>query len=282
MKTFNNKIVVITGAGSGIGRALALECGKRGARLALNDYAIAGLEETIALLHSQGVKEVHHKVFDVSDEEAMFSFAEGIKQQLGNAHVIINNAGIAGSAEPAYNTPTSTYRRVMEINFFGVLYGTKAFLPQLVENNEGAVVNISSIFGLFGPPSNSDYSASKFAVRGFTEALSVEFHKSPISIHCVHPGGIDTNIAASAISEKDMDNFDTSLLSTPPEDLARRVVKGILKKQHRIIYGNMSGPASIAGRFFPKWLQDRVIWWQLSRAIDLEPYRTFLKDKWLR
>ena len=148
MKHFKNKIVVITGAGSGIGRALALEFGQLGARLALNDWSEEGLKETLTLLREQGKTELFPKLFDVSDEEAMFSFAKEVQERWGNAHVIVNNAGTAGSAAPAYSTSTTIYRRVMEINFMGVVYGTKAFLPQMVENQEGAVVNISSIFGL--------------------------------------------------------------------------------------------------------------------------------------
>lgn len=278
MKNFHNKIVTITGAGSGIGRALALEFGSLGAKLALNDWAAEGMKETLALLHAQGVGEVYSKVFDVSDEEVMLAFAEEVKQHWGNTHIIINNAGIAGSSAPVFNTPTASYRRVMEVNFFGVLHGTKAFLPQLVANQEGAVVNISSVMGLFGSPSTSDYSASKFAVRGFTEALSVEFYKSPISIHCVHPGGINTNITASTTSDEPLGDFDNTFLITPPEDLARRIIKGIIRKEPRIIYGNKSLRVWFGSTFLPKQWQDRFIWKQLSQTLNLDSYRSFLKD----
>lgn len=277
MKDFNNKVVAITGAGSGIGRALALEFGKLGAKLALNDWSAGGLTETVSLLQTQGVTEVHQEVFDVSNEEAVFAFAEAVKQRFGTTHVIINNAGIAGSAGPAYLTPTSTYRRVMEVNFLGVVYGTKAFLPHFVENQEGAVVNISSVMGLFGAPNGSDYSASKFAVRGFTEALSTEFHRSPISIHCVHPGGINTNITTSAISDEPPGDFGDAFLTTPPEDLAKRIIKGIRSHERRIIYGNQSKQAWL-GSLLPRWLQDRIFWKRLSQAFSLEPYRSFIRD----
>lgn len=277
MKTFINKTVVITGAGSGIGRALALEFGRLGARLALNDWNKERLEETVAILREQDIQEVFAKDFDVSDEAAVFAFAEGVREYFGNAHVIINNAGTAGSAAPAYSTPTKVYKRVMEINFLGVVYGTKAFLPQLVDNQEGAVVNISSVFGLFGAPNNSDYSASKFAVRGFTEALSVEFHKSPISIHCVHPGGIDTNIIASAMTDSPTGDFDGKFLTTPPRHLALRIIRGIQRKEARIIYGNQSFQAWI-GSLLPKRLQDKIIWKRLRAGLNLDAYRAFIRD----
>ncbi|MEL7248114.1 MAG: SDR family oxidoreductase [Bacteroidota bacterium] len=278
MKNFKDKVITITGAGSGIGRALTMEFANRGAQLALNDWSKEGLEETVSLLHAQGIEDVLSKSFDVSDEAAVYAFAEEVKQRFGNAHMIINNAGIAGSAEPVYHTPNSTYRRVMEINYFGVVYGTRAFLPQLVENNEGAVVNISSVMGFFGPPSNSDYAASKFAVRGFTEALSVEFHKSPISIHCVHPGGIDTNIASSTISDKDLDGFDSSILITPPEKLARKIIKGIMRKDPRIIYGNQSLQVWLGNKLLSKRVADWVIWNKLSKMMPLDGYRAFIKE----
>ncbi|MFT7590017.1 MAG: NADP-dependent 3-hydroxy acid dehydrogenase YdfG, partial [Limisphaerales bacterium] len=186
MKSFKNKVVVITGAGSGIGRALALVLSKRGAKLALNDFDRESLDETKSMLQGNVLTEA----FDVSDKEKMYAFATRIKTELGSAHAIINNAGIEGSTKPAFLTEPKEYERTMQVNFNGVLYGTLAFLPQLVENNEGAVINISSIFGLIGVPNNADYCASKFAVRGFTETLMAEFEESPINIHCVHPGGI--------------------------------------------------------------------------------------------
>ncbi|MEM7660094.1 MAG: SDR family oxidoreductase [Bacteroidota bacterium] len=272
MKQFTDKIVVITGAGSGIGRALALEFGKLGAKLALNDYEQAGLEETLALLSAIGQQEVLFSVFDVSVKEDMLAFAEKVQTTWGNAHVIINNAGIPGAAEPGYLIEESTYRRVMDINFFGVLNGCQSFLPQLVANNEGAVVNISSVFGLIGTPSNTDYCASKFAVRGYTEALAVEFQASPISIHCVHPGGIKTNIAKGVNSE-----FDEQFLKTDPHDLARFIIKGIQRQQPRLVYGFGSRKARFGATFLPQKMLHRSLWKLLQKTIDMANYRTFLK-----
>jgi len=277
MKDFKDKIVAITGAGSGIGRALSMEFGKLGAKLALVDYNASGLEETVNLLKEKGVSEIYTEVLDVSNREAFFAFAENVKEKWGNAHIIINNAGTSGSFQPAYVTPAEIYRRVMDVNFFGVLNGTQAFLSQLVENNEGAVINISSVMGLFGPPNSSDYAASKFAVRGFTEALSVEFHKSPISIHCVHPGGIKTNINDSVMTDAPREGFDSKFLVTPPENLAKRIIRGIRKKELRIIYGNESTLAWFGSTFLPRKIQNSVIWNKFKGAFDYGDYEQFVK-----
>lgn len=272
MQNFKDSVTVITGAGSGIGRALAVAFGKRGAKLALNDFKREGLEETCELLKGQGVQHVFAEVFDVSGKQAMDDFAQKVKDQWGNAHVIINNAGISGSAAPAYLTKYETYRRVMDVNFFGVLNGCQAFLPQLVANNEGAVVNISSIFGLVGTPNCSDYSASKFAVRGYTEALAIEFHQSPIGIHCVHPGGINTNIASESDPE-----FAAKYLTTPPEDLAEQIIKGIQRKKAKIVYGRDSLKTWIGANLVPQNLLNRLVWKELKSLMDVEQYKTFIK-----
>jgi len=277
MKTFVDKIVVITGAGSGIGRALALEFGRLGAKLALNDYAEESLQETVKLATDAGYKCLHSAAFDVSDEQAVFDFAATIKSKHGNASVVINNAGILGSAEPSLLTPTSAYKRVMDVNFFGVLYGCKAFMPQLIEENEGALVNISSVFGFLGSPSNSDYCASKFAVRGYTETLSIEFHKSPISIHSVHPGGINTNITSSRIGRnRDMEAANR-VLSTPPAKLARRIIKGIRRKESQIVYGNLSRLSWLTSKLVPRRLQDSLIWNLYKKTLVMKDYEGIIR-----
>ena len=156
-----NKIVVITGAGSGIGRALAIEFGRLGSQLALNDYNQSELNETVSLLNKEGVEPLT-AIFDVSQKEAMWEFAKTVKSKLGNANIVINNAGISGDDLPGYLIKEETYRKVMDINFFGVLNGCQAFLPQLVENNSGTILNVSSTFGLIGATNCSDYCASKY------------------------------------------------------------------------------------------------------------------------
>ncbi|WP_170110421.1 SDR family NAD(P)-dependent oxidoreductase [Flavilitoribacter nigricans] len=271
MKNFANKIVVITGAGSGIGRALALAFGKLGAKLVLNDYSETTLNETLEKLRALNYSCIHHAVFDVSDEAAMFGFAADIKRDHGKASVVINNAGIAGSAELSVNTPIDIYRRVMDINFYGMLYGCKAFMDQLLENEEGAIVNMSSIYGLMGVPRNTDYCASKFAVRGYTEALSVELYQSPVSVHCVHPGGIKTNILSSLPGNKQLGKFKDRFLTTPPEDLAARIIKGIVKNEPRIVYGNQSFGAWLGSRLLSKRSQDKILWKRFRKILVDKP-----------
>lgn len=273
MKSFNNKVVVITGAGSGMGRSYAIEFAKLGAKLALNDYDQASLVETTALAEASGAKVVYAEAFDVSNKDAMYKFAASSKKALGNAHVVINNAGIEGGSYPAFSLGEDDYHRVMNINFFGVLYGTKAFLPQLVENDEGAVVNVSSIFGLIGTPNSSSYCAAKFAVRGFTESLMVEFHKSPISIHCLHPGGIATNIANASENQE----FNKQYLTTPPEKIVKHVITCIQRKKLKIVYGNDSFKTWLGAKFVPTNILNGIIWAELKKVLDLTLYSKFLK-----
>ncbi|MFT4920045.1 MAG: short-subunit dehydrogenase [Zhongshania aliphaticivorans] len=268
MKDFNNKLIVITGAGSGMGRAYALEFAKLGARLALNDYDSKGLAETIELVRKQSQVELFSAIFDVADRGAMEGFAADVKTALGNAHVIINNAGVSGAGKPVWATPLSAIERIMGINFYGVVHGTQVFLPQLIENGEGAVVNVSSIFGLIGPPNHCDYSAAKFAVRGFTQALMVELHDSPISVHLVHPGGIATNIANVPQHQA----FSNKYLSTPPEAIARYVIRGIRKGSPKIVYGRDSFKTRLGSNFAPLRLLNKLIWRDMRDVIDRSDY----------
>jgi short-subunit dehydrogenase len=274
MKDFKNKVVVITGAGSGMGRAYAIEFAKLGAKLALNDYDKIALDETVSILSSSNYKNVFALAFDVSDKKSMFDFADKVKEQLGNAHVIINNAGIEGSGKPIYLTTTDEDQKIMNINYFGVVYGTKAFLPQIVENNEGAVVNVSSIFGLIGTPNNGDYCASKFAVRGFTEALMAEFHESKnISIHCVHPGGIATNISRAENGKA----FGQKYLTTPPETIVKYVIESIKIKKSKIVFGNDSFKTWFGSNFVPQGILKGIIWNEIKAVVNKNDYKQFIK-----
>lgn len=268
MKGFNNKVVVITGAGSGMGRAYAEAFGRLGAKLALNDYSEDGLNETVEILRQQGVEHIYSEVFDVSSKGAMYAFAANVKDSLGNAHVVINNAGVEGAVKPAWAIDIEAYERMMGINFYGVLYGTKAFLPQLMANNEGAIVNVSSIFGLIGTPNSSDYCAAKFAVRGFTEALMVELHDSPIDAFLVHPGGIATNIVKKAEGQ----DFAARYLTTPPEAIVQFVIKSIRQRRLKIVYGQSALRVWLASNFVPlKWLVS-VLWREMKSVTDLSDY----------
>lgn len=268
MKNFRDKTVVITGAGSGMGRAYALAFARLGSRLALNDIDAEGLTETVRQVHALAPAPVCAATLDVSHADAVFDFAERVKSELGRAHVIINNAGVEGVNRPVWATETSAYERILGINFFGVVHGTRAFLPQLLANGEGAVVNVSSIFGLIGTPNSSDYCASKFAVRGFTESLMAELHETPISVHLVHPGGIRTNISRNESGKE----FQQHYLTTAPEDLVQQVIRGIRRGRARIVYGNGARRTWAGSVLLPQKLLKRIIWAELKKVIDLADY----------
>ena len=269
-----NKVIVITGAGSGIGRALAIEYGQLGANLALNDYNESDLHTTVAMLKEQGLDSIFSAVFDVSDKKAMTDFAEQVKSKVGNAYIVINNAGIGGIDLPAYLIEEANYRRIMNINFFGVLNGCQAFLPQLVEENEGAIVNISSTFGLVGAPNSSHYCASKFAVRGYTESLAIEFYESPITVHCVHPGGINTRINRTSNTHE----FDAKYLKTPPSKIAKHIVKSVQQKKVKIVYGHYSSRLWFMSNFIPQKVSNWLFWKESKKSIDLNQYKSFIKS----
>lgn len=272
IKEFNGKVVVVTGAGSGMGRAYAIEFAKLGSKLALNDINPNDLAETEQAVRGIAEVELLTSVFDVSDRSAMDAFAGQVKEQLGDAHVVISNAGIEGVVEPVYHMEVSEIRRIMDVNFFGVVNGTMAFLPQLVGNGEGAVVNVSSVFGLIGTPANADYCASKFAVRGFTEALMAEFQESPITIHCVHPGGIDTKIVRNEAGKA----FAEKYLITPPEKIVKHVIKCIKRGQPKIVYGNNSLKVWIGANLVPQRLINWLVWRELKRVGDTSRYGDFI------
>lgn len=264
MKSFKDKVVVITGAGGGMGLAYAEAFAREGARLALNDWDAQSLGRAKERVLALGAPAVHVSSFDVSDRDAMYAFADEVRATLGPAHIIINNAGIEGEARPVWDMSDESYDKVLGVNLWGVIHGTRAFLPQLFDNGEGAVVNVSSIFGLVGPPVCSDYAASKFAVRGFTEALTAELHGSNITAHTVHPGGIATNIARKAESQAFKDKF----LKTEPDDIARFVLKGIRAGHPRIVYGHRSLVANLGSRFVPLRVLNGVVRWFMGSVFD--------------
>ena len=240
MKDLNNKVAVVTGAGSGIGRSLAKSLAARGCRLALSDVNEAGLAETAAGLDGVEVKTYR---LDVSDRDAIYAHAAQVRKEFGQVNLIINNAGVALSATVREMTDAD-FKWVMDIDFWGVAHGTRAFLPYLIESGDGHVVNISSVFGLIGVPKQSAYNAAKFAVRGFTESLRQEMklENQPVQVSCVHPGGIRTNIANAARMGKSENaearrkGFD-KLAMTTPDKAAEIIVKGILKNESRILVG---------------------------------------------
>ena len=239
MRDFTNRAIVITGAGSGIGRELARQFADRGAILALNDRDATTLQETWDALApaTHGIKQA----FDVSDGRAMERFAREVRQSLGQVDVVINNAGMSVRQRSIVKLTEEDYRRVLDVNLWGVIHGSNHFLPYLRERDEASLVNISSVFGLFAFPGSAPYNVSKFAVRGFTESLRVELGKA-MHICCVHPGGIATNIAHNIDMEEGperqefLKNFDRQAKTTA-EQAAAKIIQAIEKKKQRLLIG---------------------------------------------
>lgn len=250
MKAFDNKVVVITGAASGMGREYALAFAKLNSKLALCDLDEVGLSETVKLVREISDTAIHTKLFSVADEAAVYEFATEVSSKLGDANIVINNAGIEGVGAPGWMTPSDGFKRVMDVNFYGVVYCSQAFLPQLVKNDEAALVNVSSVFGMIGAPGSADYCASKFAVRGYTETLMAELNDSHVQIHLVHPGGIKTNIAR----KEDTQLAAAPFLTTPADEIVAYVIKGIRANNPRIVYGNLSTWIRLMVHLLPlKW-----------------------------
>ena len=244
MKSFDDKVVVITGAGSGIGRALSLNLARQGARLALSDVDEAGLAETVRQVEAAGVREVRSDRLDVADRGAFEAYAAAMADHFGRVNVVVNNAGVALAGD-LEDLEWSDMDWIMGINFWGVTHGTKFFLPHLIASGDGHVVNLSSLFGLVSMPGQSMYNAAKYAVRGMSEALREEMLIAghPVGVTVVHPGGIKTAIARNArVSHKEDKEataklFDEKLAKMTPEKAAEIIVKGILGNKARVLVG---------------------------------------------
>ncbi len=243
MSEFTGRVVVITGAGSGIGRALALNLAAKGARLALSDVDTVGLEETARRARDLGA-EVQADPLDVTQREKVMDYADKIAEHFGVVNQVYNNAGVAYHGE-FERTEFKDFERVVDVDFWGVVNGTKAFLPHLIASGDGHLINVSSLFGLLSIPGQSAYNAAKFAVRGFTESLRQEMlvAKYPVQVTCVHPGGIKTAIARNAAVPDGDDQvsfaqfFDSKLARTTPEDAAATIVNGVRKNKGRVLIG---------------------------------------------
>jgi NADP-dependent 3-hydroxy acid dehydrogenase YdfG len=244
-RTLDDKVVVVTGAASGIGRALALDCARRGAVLALSDVDEVGLAETVDQLKVARAREVRSDRLDVADRSAVTSYAEAVADRFGRVNVVVNNAGVALSGD-VEDLDWSDMEWIMGINFWGVVHGTKEFLPHLIASGDGHVVNMSSLFGLVSMPGQSMYNAAKYAVRGFTEALREEMLVAghPVRVTSVHPGGIKTAIARNARYSDREDGvesariFDEKMATMEPERAAEIIVeKGILGGKARLLVG---------------------------------------------
>ena len=248
MKSFSGRVAAVTGAGSGIGRALALDLARRGCDLALSDIDEGGLAGTVEAARRRGVKVTGARV-DVAEREAVYAWADRTADEHGRVNLIFNNAGVAlGSTIEGGGY--EDFEWLFRINFWGVVHGTKAFLPHLRASGEGHVVNISSVFALISVPGQGAYNASKAAVCGFTEALRMELELSgaPVSATSVHPGGIKTAVARSARSddslrslgvnpEESRKNFE-KLFVTEPEKAAEVILSAVRKDKRRVLVGH--------------------------------------------
>ena len=266
MQSFKNKVVVITGAASGIGRELARQLADKGAVLALNDRDAAGLEAVWAELpeESQG----YLQAFDVSERERVEAFATAVNKALGRVDMVINNAGFTLPVRAVVNAEVEDYERVLAVNLWGVIYGSLAFLPHLQRQEESCLVNISSVFGLMGMPGQGPYNVSKFGVRGFTETLRAEMKGTGLQVVCVHPGGIKTNIARNIDNpdakahEKFVRRFD-KMAKTTAAAAAGVIIKGVARGKNRVLIGGDARFIDRITRLLPA-SYERV----LSRGLD--------------
>ena len=255
MTYVHGKIAVITGVGSGIGRALALQLNREGCELCVSDINADSLSETLGMLSRKDIPADGH-VLDVADKAGVHAWADQIAAAKGHVDIVINNAGVALIS----TVEESDYEHLewlMGINFWGVVYGTQAFLPLLRKAEQGHLVNLSSVFGLISVPTQSAYNAAKFAVRGYTEALRQEMEGTNVHVCCVHPGGIKTNIARAArggdpdISAEARGSEFEKLARTTPEIAAQKIVEAIEKRKKRLLIGLDARIISLLCRLFP-------------------------------
>ena len=259
---FAGKTAVVTGAASGIGRAVSRSLATRGCNLAIADVNEAGLEETAALI-GNGVRVTRHRL-DVGDREAVAAFPDIVAGAHGGVDILVNNAGVAlgGAFE---QVSEADFEWLFGINFWGVVRMTRGFLPLLRQSSEARLVNLSSLFGLIAPPGQVAYSASKFAVRGFSEALRKELVGSRVGVTVVHPGGVATAIASSARPSRAVDPAEEArhrerfkkLLKLPPEQAGETIVDGIARRRDRVLVGSDAKFASLIERIAP------VAYWKL-------------------
>jgi len=277
MKDFKNKVAAITGAASGMGRTLAIELARRGCHLALSDVNEAGLAETARLAGQHGVKITTQRL-DVAQREAVYAWADAVVRDHGRVNLVFNNAGVALGAFIDTVKPED-FEWIMGINFWGVVWGTQAFLPHLKRAGEGHIINTSSLFGLLASPTQGTYNASKFAVRGFTEALrqELDLEKCGVSATSVHPGGIRTNIARAAKMDASMDRatggqaeaararFDQMLNMTTAESAAQQILRAVERNQRRVLVGMDAKLMDFVVRLLGSWYQPGSAW--LSRKL---------------
>ncbi|MEM9667590.1 MAG: SDR family oxidoreductase [Pseudomonadota bacterium] len=261
---FEGKTCVVTGAAGGIGRELALALARCGANLALSDIDENQLAETKQDAINLGA-EVHATRLDVADHASIYKYAEKVEAHFGRVHQLYNNAGISGKGELT-EMSEALIQRVIDINLLGVLHGSRAFLPRLQTSGDGKLINISSLNGFAGMPGLPIYCATKFGVRGLTEALRADalLHDHPIQIVCVHPGGIKTNIARAnsdepsdktpdvqALRERQLELYEKKLLTYPADKAALDILRGVAGGKNRIVITRQAKLLDKIVRIFP-------------------------------
>lgn len=252
-----DRTAVVTGAANGIGRAIAVSLARRGCHLALADIDEEGMAGTAKLIQESSVRVSRHRL-NVADRGAVAHFPDIVVAEHGGVDVLVNNAGVAvgGTFEQVSD---EDFEWLFEINFWGVVRMTRAFLPLLRASEDARVVNLSSIYGVIAPPEQTAYSASKFAVRGFSEALRHELKGSGIAVTVVHPGGVATSIAENArlpagATEEEIAKRRRKyqkLLRLPPEIAGESIVRGIERRESRILIGSDAKTISLIARLLP-------------------------------
>ena len=242
LRSYAGRTCAVTGAGSGIGQALAVELAGRGARLALSDVDGASAAATAQTCREVGAEARAYRL-DVADRAAVFAHAEEVVRDFGAVHLVVNNAGVALHG-PVTELTEDDFRWVMDIDFWGVVHGTQAFLPHLAASGDGQLANVSSVFGLVAVPKQAAYNAAKFAVRGFTEAVRQEMRLAgtPVAVSCIHPGGVRTAIAERARATVSQDRAEMvrtfgKIARTSPPRAARAIVRGLERDRARILVG---------------------------------------------